>query len=116
MILASDTLRSGDARTTLLLEEPELMNTAAVSSKPLDLLEQTARSMGSANPVSALASGFENDSLSVGADERGAECPMAGTVVEVTVEPGAEVSIGDTLVVISAMKMETEVTAPCSGT
>ena len=41
---------------------------------------------------------------------------MAGTVVEVMVEPGAEVSIGETLVVISAMKMETEVTAPCSGT
>ncbi|MEM7364036.1 MAG: biotin carboxylase N-terminal domain-containing protein, partial [Pseudomonadota bacterium] len=116
LILNSETLRSGDARTTLLLEEPELMNAAAETSKPLELLEQTARTMGSASPVSAMASGFENEGLSVGSDERGAECPMAGTVVEVTVEPGAEVSIGDTLVVISAMKMETEVTAPCTGT
>ena len=115
LILNSETLRSGDARTTLLLEEPDLMNALAETSEPLALLEQTARTMGSASPVSATTSGFENEGLAVGADEWGAECPMAGTVVEVTLEAGAEVSIGDTLVVISAMKMETEVTAPCSG-
>ena len=41
--------------------------------------------------------------------------PMAGTVVKVLVEAGAEVKAGDTLLVLEAMKMETEVTAPQDG-
>src|SRR5680860_906000 len=41
--------------------------------------------------------------------------PMAGTVVKVLVEAGAEVKSGDTLLVLEAMKMETEVTAPKDG-
>jgi len=41
--------------------------------------------------------------------------PMAGTVVTVLIEAGAEVKSGDTLFVLEAMKMETEVTAPKDG-
>ena len=41
--------------------------------------------------------------------------PMSGTVVKVLVEAGAEVKTGDTLLVLEAMKMETEVTAPKDG-
>jgi methylmalonyl-CoA carboxyltransferase 1.3S subunit len=41
--------------------------------------------------------------------------PMAGTVVTVLIEAGADVKSGDTLLVLEAMKMETEVTAPKDG-
>ena len=41
--------------------------------------------------------------------------PMAGQVVEVLVEEGEEVKAGMPLVVLSAMKMETTVSAPCDG-
>jgi methylmalonyl-CoA carboxyltransferase small subunit len=41
--------------------------------------------------------------------------PIAGTVVKVLVEAGEEVKSGDTLLVLEAMKMETEVTAPKDG-
>ena len=41
--------------------------------------------------------------------------PMAGTVVKVFIEAGADVKSGETLVVLEAMKMETEVTAPKDG-
>ena len=41
--------------------------------------------------------------------------PMAGTVVTVLIEAGADVKSGDTLFVLEAMKMETEVTAPKDG-
>lgn len=40
---------------------------------------------------------------------------IAGTVVKVLVEDGQEVKEGDTLLVLEAMKMETEVTAPKDG-
>ena len=40
---------------------------------------------------------------------------IAGTVVKVLVEDGQEVAAGDTLLILEAMKMETEVTAPKDG-
>ncbi|MGZ7323289.1 biotin/lipoyl-containing protein, partial [Streptococcus pyogenes] len=40
---------------------------------------------------------------------------IAGTVVKVLVEAGQEVKEGETLLVLEAMKMETEVTAPKDG-
>jgi methylmalonyl-CoA carboxyltransferase small subunit len=42
--------------------------------------------------------------------------PMAGTVITVLVEAGANVTSGQTLLVLEAMKMETEVTASKDGT
>ena len=41
--------------------------------------------------------------------------PMTGSVVEVLVEAGQDVTAGEPLVVLSAMKMETTVSAPCTG-
>jgi methylmalonyl-CoA carboxyltransferase small subunit len=42
--------------------------------------------------------------------------PVAGTVVAVLIAAGADVTAGATLLVLEAMKMETEVTAPKNGT
>ena len=41
--------------------------------------------------------------------------PMSGDVVEVKCQAGAMVKAGEALVVMSAMKMETTVSAPVSG-
>ncbi len=41
---------------------------------------------------------------------------IAGTVVKVLVEAGDEVKAGETVLILEAMKMETEVTAPADGT
>jgi biotin carboxyl carrier protein len=40
---------------------------------------------------------------------------MPGRVVRVLVEPGTEVTAGDGLLILEAMKMENEITAPHSG-
>lgn len=40
---------------------------------------------------------------------------LSGTVVKVLVEDGQDVTSGDSLLVLEAMKMETEVTAPKDG-
>ncbi len=51
-----------------------------------------------------------------GADDAELRSQMSGTVVKWLVEPGAEVAEGDPVVVLEAMKMETQVSAHRSGT
>jgi acetyl-CoA/propionyl-CoA carboxylase biotin carboxyl carrier protein len=88
---------------------------------PADLLDGWALS------ARALAGGVLPAGVSAasdgGAAARGAtadpgelRADMAGTVVKWLVEPGAEVSAGDAVVVLEAMKMETQVTAHRDGT
>ena len=40
---------------------------------------------------------------------------LAGNVFQILVEPGEQVSEGQTVIVLEAMKMETEISAPRSG-
>jgi acetyl/propionyl-CoA carboxylase alpha subunit/acetyl-CoA carboxylase carboxyltransferase component len=115
-ILARPELADGDARTTLLAEHPEL--TAAQSLQAASgaraLFDQQAAALAGPRP-SVLQSLTPAASLAVREGEAGVECPMAGAVVELTTQAGARVAAGDTLIVVSAMKMETAVTAPCAG-
>ncbi len=43
------------------------------------------------------------------------EAPMPGKVVALRVQPGEEVNKGQTLIILSAMKMENELRSPLSG-
>ncbi|MDQ0680723.1 acetyl-CoA/propionyl-CoA carboxylase biotin carboxyl carrier protein [Arthrobacter pascens] len=85
---------------------------------PAALLDGWARSgaslpsgvpLGSASDAGPGPSGVTADPDELRAD-------MAGTVVKWLVEPGAEVSAGDAVVVLEAMKMETQVAAHRNGT
>ena len=42
--------------------------------------------------------------------------PLAGNIFQVNVRPGDQVQEGDVIVILEAMKMETEVRAPRAGT
>ncbi|MSP42182.1 MAG: ATP-grasp domain-containing protein [Alphaproteobacteria bacterium] len=115
-ILSEPSVLAGDARTTLLSENEKLsLPSGGLTAKPegsLALLIQQAGGPGRgrmAPPANPAAS------LSVPEGEEGVEAPMGGTMLEVTATVGATVAAGDTLMVISAMKMETSVTAPCAG-
>ncbi|MBT6272900.1 MAG: ATP-grasp domain-containing protein [Chromatiales bacterium] len=116
-ILCNEDFRAGDARTTLLAEMPALVTAKMPASTPsaaLALLEQQSGS-GAHLAATPLTSPSAN-SLSVPDSHEGVECPMTGTVLAAQCELGASVTIGTALFIISAMKMETVIAAPCSGT
>ena len=121
-ILSYPVFRAGDARTTLLTEEPEIMRSSLStgSDGALALLEQRARVMGAASATagalsSAPAPGTVLPALEADAGQRPVACPIGGSVVELRIDRGDMIRSGDSVLVISAMKMETVVQAPCSG-
>jgi acetyl-CoA/propionyl-CoA carboxylase biotin carboxyl carrier protein len=50
-----------------------------------------------------------------GSSGAGLVSPMQGTVVKIAVEEGAQVEVGDLIIVLEAMKMEQPLTAHKSG-
>lgn len=108
-ILAHESVQGGDARTSLLLEESDLMLAKTGHSDAVSLLVQQA-------PGAAVETNAGKPSLAVDAGNVGVECPSAGQVVECNVKVGDQVALGDSILVLTAMKMETMVAAPCAGT
>ena len=118
-ILANPAVRAGDARTTLLAEHPEIMTPSSAvptMSGSLALFDQQSKALsGGRAPVAAAASGPSAASLPVPDGHEGMESPMGGAILEVLVKQGDTVAAGDPLMIVSAMKMETAVTATCAG-
>ncbi len=48
-------------------------------------------------------------------EEKVCRSPVAGIVVKVVAQPGQTLQVGDILLVLEAMKMETNITAPAAG-
>ena len=119
-ILEHPHLRAGDARTTLLGEEPTLLASqpATDGNGALALLRQQATLMGAATASGAVGAPLAAavPALHVEAGQEAVACPMAGSVLDVRLRAGERVAAGETLLVISAMKMESQVKAPCAGT
>ena len=115
-ILGREEVRDGNARTNLVSEHPELVSAGAPRpTGMLSLLQQR-----SATAVDSARAGVQRDALqhvelAVAEGATAVESPITGSVVQVAVAAGAQVSAGETLLVINTMKMETEISAPCSG-
>jgi acetyl-CoA/propionyl-CoA carboxylase biotin carboxyl carrier protein len=83
---------------------------------PASLLDGWTQS-GSAVPAGVSLEAKRDGGVAAGAADPGElRADMAGTVVKWLVEPGAEVAAGDPVVVLEAMKMETQVAAHRGGT
>ncbi len=112
-ILAHPEFRAGNARTTLLAEAIE---PAKAKTDALKFLDQQVASLGMGGGRGRGASAPPPRPLPVPTGHEAIESPHAGSVVDIKAREGAEVKAGDLLFVVSAMKMETSVAAPCSGT
>ena len=132
-ILSHPAVCSGDARTTLLADLApasggEAAGTdgtaggagsgngtrrAAILDRASAVSSVSPAGSPAASPAAAPASTWPDRGLDDG--EVAVRSPLPASVVEVRVGAGDVVAAGQSLVVLSAMKMETEVTAPCDG-
>ncbi len=73
----------------------------------------TARLSGSAAAAPAAAQGTGN--APVADESKACRSPVSGVVVKVIAAAGDKINAGDSILVLEAMKMETNITAPQSG-
>lgn len=136
-ILEHDAVRNGDARTTLLAQEPSLTtgsvdhiggagspgtgsNGAGSTGIAASGVPSLASLLAPAAGPNAAGSAAVPDvpllpPLDLADGELAVSSPMPASVVEVMAGAGDVVAAGQTLFVITAMKMETEVAAPVAG-
>jgi acetyl/propionyl-CoA carboxylase alpha subunit/acetyl-CoA carboxylase carboxyltransferase component len=120
-IVSNEQFITGDARTTLLAEHNELTHVepAVSGSEALTLLdEQAARLTAGASAHSARQQSQQTTprhDLPVADGDQAVACPMQASIVEISTQPGVSVAAGDAVMIVSAMKMETVITAPCAG-
>lgn len=70
---------------------------------------------GAATPTTPLSSSGVDGGETGLADDGWVAAPMPGTVTEIAVQVGERVQAGDVLLVLTAMKLENEITAPAAG-
>ena len=76
-----------------------------ITLEAIDAAEVKAAPAPAAAPVAAAPAGGES-----------VNAPMPGNILDIKVANGAAVKKGDVLIILEAMKMENEITAPCDGT
>ena len=117
-LLASSTMQAGDARTTSADAVPGASKTSMNGHGGiLTLLDQQTRAMGlrALGDSSTATRTSTAAALAVGDGQQAVASPSAGTLLELLVKEGEAVVQGQQLLVMSAMKMETVVAAPCDG-
>ena len=68
-----------------------------------------------AAPVSASPAPATSGPAAPVNEDKVCRSPVSGIVVKVVAQPGQTLQVGDTLLVLEAMKMETNITAPVAG-
>jgi methylmalonyl-CoA carboxyltransferase small subunit len=66
-------------------------------------------------PAAPAPAAKANGSTPVADESKVCRSPISGIVVKVASQPGQQIQTGDTLLVLEAMKMETNITAPVAG-
>ncbi len=112
-------VKEGDARTTLLSVQPELMKVdGSRDDGVIGFLERSNRAQppeSKSDEATARSDAPIRSPLQVGEGDIAITSPLESTLVEWSVAEGDLVKAGDAILVVNAMKMETVISAPKSG-
>ncbi|RKU24187.1 hypothetical protein C6500_00025 [Candidatus Poribacteria bacterium] len=113
-ILAHEQVKQGRATTSLLTKDQELLNgSRPAPSAVLDLINRKQPLQGRGSSKTVIT---PKPKLQPTDDQVAVECPIESTVQHVHVSVDDQVTIGQALLTVNAMKMETRVQSPCTGT
>ncbi|MBT5152558.1 MAG: ATP-grasp domain-containing protein [Gammaproteobacteria bacterium] len=112
-ILSRPEIREGAARTTMLENNPQLLSAPPLAGLCTQFLDQQSKRI-IGGPVSTQGvKGLPELSFDEACEV--VECPMDSVVLEMMVSENDDVIKGDVICVVTAMKMETNITSPVSG-
>jgi biotin carboxyl carrier protein len=94
---------------------PEHVQETLAAEKPAPGVEPSAKSGGLPPAGGAHKPAKNGSAVPNGGNDRIVRAPIPGTVISVLVVPGAEVSVGEELLVLEAMKMKNTIRAPRAG-
>ena len=86
-----------------------------VEQEPKPALGAIFMAGGSFASPPVVATGGSDAAAPSTASGEGVRAPLNGTVARILVEEGQAIEMGDVVIVLEAMKMETEITAPQTG-
>ncbi|WP_370978339.1 sodium-extruding oxaloacetate decarboxylase subunit alpha [Agaribacterium sp. ZY112] len=105
---------TGNESSTVLSDSGEEVYTVEVEGQSYTV---TVNSGGELTGITALNGATTTSAAAIEAGAgKSVDAPLAGNIFRVLVKPGQQVSEGETLLVLEAMKMETQVCAPAAGT
>ncbi len=90
--------------------------TVSVDGRDYDVVVSPAGEIAQVSPAAGSAPQASASAGGAAAQGDPVDAPLAGSVFRILCEPGQKVATGDILVIVEAMKMETEVRAPKDGT
>ena len=103
------------AATAASADGPERY-TVSVDGRDYDVVVSPAGEIAQVSPAAGSAPQASASAGGAAAQGDPVDAPLAGSVFRILCEPGQKVATGDILVIVEAMKMETEVRAPKDGT
>ena len=106
---------TGKESTLVTTAAGEEIYTVEVEGKKFTVTVNNGGDITGIKPLQAASTGAIAKPVSTAA-ARNLPAPLAGNIIKVFVNVGDEVKEGDVIMLLEAMKMETQISAPCSGT
>lgn len=110
---AFEPIPTGSELAAITNDAGEEVYTVSVEGHSYTVTVNDGGDLTGVSPVGAAPTGLVGVIPAAGGDP--VPAPLAGNIFKVLVKPGQQVNEGDTVLILEAMKMETEISAPKSG-
>ena len=112
---AFEPIPTGKAQTVPTTDSGDEIYTVEVEGQQYTVTVNDGGDISGLAPVGAAVSTGGEQATEVPSGGEPVIAPLAGNVIKITVSTGQQVAEGDTIVILEAMKMETNVSAPKGG-